>query len=405
MWVKKPSKQLLPSLWVHMGQLPQKIKLLHLIGAFLHGGTERLMLDILSRLPEDIYDITACCDTNHYLPDVVQAYQQAGIKTVAFSQPAGLSLVRDLAQLICRERFQIVHTHHYYGNLYGRIAAILSGVPIIMTYQHNWPGDERGHHRLAFRGLNRRTYRNITVSDAIRRYDIEQVGLSPHKVITLHNGVDIKIFRPPSAKQRLHIRQELGLPPTITVVGMAGRLVDWKRFDLFIKAASIVLRRGRMAHFLVVGDGEMHDSLVQLAQQLDVEHQVHFLGWQSDMASIYQAMDVFCLTSDSGGRSLSKAGGEGFGLVSIEAMASGVPVVAVDTGVNREVISEACGLFCVPTPDDLAAKICQLIDSPPLKHRLGQNGRARAIERFDIVRTADRLSTIYFQAVRDASPT
>lgn len=376
-----------------------RIKILHDIGSFVYGGTARLMLDIFSCLPRDIFNIMICCHRNQYLQDVVQAFQEAGVKTVIFPQTPGPRLVYALTRFIRQERFHIVHTHHYYGNLYGRLAAILAGSPVVITYQHNWPGEERSYHRVVFRLLNRWTYKNIVVSEVVRRYDIERVRLSPDKVITIHNGIDTKNFRVTPAEQRLRIRRKLGLPAPATVVGMAGRLVDWKRFDLFIKAASIVLGRKRMGHFLVVGDGEMRDSLIQLVQQLNLNHHVHFLGWQSDMPAIYQAMDVFCLTSDSGGRSFSPAGGEGFGLVSIEAMASRVPVVAVDTEVNREVISPECGLLCQSRPEEIAKKVIQLIDDTELRNKLGQAGQRRVEEQFDIQRTAQQLSDMYKKAV------
>ena len=106
-------------------------------------------------------------------------------------------------------------------------------------------------------------------------------------------------------------------------------------------------------------------------------------------------MDIFCMMSEAGGDSWS----EGFGLVSAEAMASGVPVVAVDTAVNREVITPACGLFCQPTPEDIAAKVALLADDVELRAKLGHNGRARAEQHFDIQQAADKLSGLYLEAM------
>lgn len=378
-----------------------KIRILHVLPFFYHGGTERLMLDILSRLPKDVYDITAVCYANHGLPDVMEAYNKAGVKTGVFARQEGPRLFWDMVRYLKRERFHVVHTHHHWENLYVRLGAILSMTPIIMTYQHNWPGEEKGRHRLAFRVLNYWTYRNIAVSETLRRYYVERVGISAGKVVTVHNGIDLRVFRPLSSEQRLCVRESLDLPPGATVVGTAGRMVDWKRFDLFLKAASVVLHTCRDAYFLVVGDGEQRESLVQLVHQLGLVDRVRFLGWRLDIPAIYQAMDVFCMTSDAGGWWPGMMGSEGFGLVSIEAMASGLPLVAVDNGVNREVISGECGLFCLPTSGSLAEGVCRLIDDVSLRHRLGQSGRARVTERFDIAQTAAQLSHIYFRAVRE----
>ena len=381
-----------------------KLRVLHVMHSLLHGGTEKLMLDILSRLPRDTYDVTATCYANQYLPDVLQAYQAAGIKTAIFSKPESLALSLDLARFIWRGRFRIVHTHYHWANLHARLAAILVGVPVVLTYQHVWPEREKERHRIVFRWLDRWTYCNVTISEALRRYNIEQVRIPPHQVVTVHNGIDTQLFRPRPTEQRLAVRRELGLSSAAMVVGMVGRLVEWKRFALFLQVASAVLQTGRDVHVLVVGDGPMRHSLVDLASQLGIYSHTHFLGWRSDMPDIYQAMDLFCITSDSGPDSVRRHGGEGFGLVSAEAMACEVPIVAVDTEVNREVISEECGVLCAPEAPALAEAVCRLIDDAALRQRLGGNGRARVKERFDINRTAAQLSSIYLQAVNDASP-
>ena len=118
------------------------------------------------------------------------------------------------------------------------------------------------------------------------------------------------------------------------------------------------------------------------------------------MPTVYQAMDIFCMTSDSGGTSLSMAGGEGFGLATIEAMASGLPVVAVDTEINHEVITGECGVFCSATPEALARGLLSLAEAPELRAKLGRNGRIRVKQCFDIQQTAARLSGIYLEAMK-----
>ena len=135
----------------------------------------------------------------------------------------------------------------------------------------------------------------------------------------------------------------------------------------------------------------------RLAHNLGVREQVQFLGWRADMPRLHRAMDIFCMTTEPGGNRVS---GEGFGLVSAEAMASGLPIVAADNTVNREVITEACGLFCRPTPQDMAAKVGRLIDDTELTKRLGQAGRTRAVEQFDIERTVRQLADVYQQAMQ-----
>lgn len=376
----------------------RKIKLLHIIGTFLKGGTEQLMLDILSRLERETFDIIACAYGNQQLESVVQAYQGAGIRTITFPQESGLRLVRGLSRYIRQNRFDIVHTHHYQANTYCRPAATLARTPVVMTYQHNWPGRERARHRLLFRFLNRWTHKNVVVSESIRRYYLDDMAIAPDKVMTVHNGVNTTRFRPYTGDRTLKLKAYLEIPAESLVVGAAGRLVRWKRTDLLMNAAPKIAGVHPQTYFLVVGDGEMREQWIRLGRRLGVGDRVRFLGWRSDMPRIYRAMDIFCMVSESGTNRFS---GEGFGLVSAEAMASGLPIVAVDNPVNREVITGACGLFCQSAPGDIARKVNQLIADPELRIKLAQAGRNRALSHFDIQLTVQTLSEIYIKAMRN----
>jgi glycosyltransferase involved in cell wall biosynthesis len=374
----------------------KKIRILHIIGTFLNGGTERLMLDILSRLDKKIFDVTACSYGNQYLSSVVEAFQQAGIKIINFHFPAGIRLLWILNRYIRTNRFHIVHTHHYTANMYCRPAAILAQTPLIMTYQHNWPMREKERHRRVFHLLNKWTYKNITVSDALRDYDIEKVGVSPDKVVTIHNGINTELFRPGTKVEIFEFRQSLGISPKSIIIGVVGRLVITKSIDVIIKAMPAILQVHPNTYLIIAGEGDMRDSLEKLALKLGIREQVKFLGWVGNTAKIFHGLDIFCFSSGAPPSNFS----DGFGLVTVEAMASGIPVVAIDNKVNREIITERCGLFCKPTPNDLAMKINLLIDDPELRSNLGQNGRRRTAEVFNIERTVQQLSNIYLQAMR-----
>ena len=383
-----------------MRKTKRRIRLLHIIGTFLQGGTERLMLDILSRLDRVAFDITACAYGNQQIPSIVHSYQRAGIHTITFSQETGWELMWALVRYIRQNRFDIVHTHHYQANMYCRPAAILAQTPVIMTYHHNWPGQERVRHRLMFRLLNPWTHRNVVISESIRRYYLNQVGLSADKVITICNGINTTLFRPRRGDEFVEARKSMGIPLDSIVIGAVGRFVDWKRLDLLISAVPKILKVHPDTYFVFAGDGEMREPWMQLARDFGVEERIRFTGWYADMPSLYRAMDIFCMTSESGG---SRFSGEGFGLVSAEAMASGLPVVATDNTVNREVITEACGLFCRAAPRDITDKVCQLIGDTQLRSALGQAARSRAAKHFHIGRTVQQLSTLYEAAIGERS--
>ncbi|MCX6827593.1 MAG: glycosyltransferase family 4 protein [candidate division Zixibacteria bacterium] len=377
--------------------MKKKIRLLHVIGSFLEGGTERLMLDILSRLDKNVFDITACSILDQVKPSMIEQYEKHGIKTRAFSQRSAILLIFALKKYINENCFDIIHTHHYISNLIGRIAAILAGSQNILTYNHNWPGMEKSRHRLIFKFLNLWTKKNIVVSETVRGYFTEVVGVHEDKVVTIHNGIDVNIFSPPAEDVRIGMKRELNIPANAFIVGFTGRLIDWKRPDVFIKAASLLAKDDPNMYFIVAGDGEKRNELEKLAKDLGLNGNISFLGWRSDMHRIYQAMDVFTVLSESGGNRFND---EGFSLVSAEAMATGLPLVAVDNAINREVIGSDAAVYCEIDPADIAYKIRLLSENKFLREELGKAGRKRAENCFNIKKTAEELASTYIEILR-----
>ena len=369
-----------------------KIKVLHVIGTFQDGGTESLMIDILSRLDKERFELTACSPEVNCKPAVVEKFQAKGIRTHLFKENSGPGLILSMRRYISKDCFDIIHTHHYTWNTLGRIAAILAGAPNILTYNHNWPGTEKTRHRVLFRFLNSWTKKNIVVSETVRRYFTDVVGISPDKVVKISNGIDLDVFSPPAEETKTEIKKELNIPLNAFIVGFAGRLIGWKRPDLFIKTASLLAKLDPDMYFIVAGDGEKKKELKKMAEELGLNSKITFLGWRPDMHRIYQAMDVFTVLSESGGNRFND---EGFSLVSAEAMATGLPLAGVDNDINREVMGIDAAIFGKAEPGNIAYNIRLLSENEPLRKKLGLAGRKKAERDYDIGNKAKLLSEIY----------
>jgi len=361
-----------------------KIKVLHVLGTFMDGGTERLMMDILSRIDKERFEVTACSPSVNCKPDVVEKFRAKGIGTHLFKENPGPGLILSMRKYISEGHFDIIHTHHYTWNILGRIASILAGVPNILTYNHNWPGMEKTRHRVLFRFLNRWTKKNIVVSEAVRGYFMDVVGISPDKVVKISNGIDLDIFSPPAEETKIDMRKELNIPLNAFIVGFAGRLIDWKRPDIFIRTASLLARVDPNMYFIVAGDGEKKKELERMAEELALNGKIAFLGWRSDMHRIYKALDVLMVLSE-----------EGFGLVSAEGMATELPIVALDNTINREVIGNDAAIFSELEPGKLAYNIRLLSENESLRKMLGLAGRKKSESDHDIRKTAQQLAEIY----------
>jgi glycosyltransferase involved in cell wall biosynthesis len=188
----------------------------------------------------------------------------------------------------------------------------------------------------------------------------------------------------PAAPDREGARATLGIPRDVPVVAFAGRLTQVKRPERFIDLAIEVAGRHPSTVFLIAGKGELLDSLVVRARPLG--GRVRFLGWRSDVATVYAASDVIVLTSDN----------EGMPVSLIEAAAVGTPAVTTRVGSAPEVVLDGVTGFVTDTDvNALARATIELIESSELRLRMGAAAAVRARHEFGADRLVSDVSTLY----------
>jgi glycosyltransferase involved in cell wall biosynthesis len=178
------------------------------------------------------------------------------------------------------------------------------------------------------------------VSNFIRR---EAEAIYPPIAAISHTvGAAITLSEPASEMERMQARRELGLPAQARIVGNAGWLIPRKRFDLFLRVARNIAVEEPDTLFLIAGDGPEAASLRSLARELGIAERVRWLGWQSDLTSVYRALDLALFSTD----------GDALPRTPLEALGAGVPVVAsaVNSGLSEILDDENYG-FVVPSHD------------------------------------------------------
>ena len=366
-----------------------KIRVLHIVPVLARGGTEQLLYDILSRLDMTRFETSICC--THGVGDFKQheRFNAVSIRTrVLPYSDSRLRRVLIMYKYLIYAKFDIVHIHNYEGNdIYARIAAILARVPITMTYDHIiYPCWITWRNKWMWQVLNLFTDRNVVISRSVSEYRLKCCGKQPRKVTTITNGVDVDFFQPRLKRYSAKVKVSLGIDQRKKVVGAIGRLIPLKRFDLLVKSAAYLKARGDV-EFVLGGDGPLETELKNLTESLGISDRFHFLGWQPDIQRIYQALDIFVATSNVA---------EGFGLVVVEAMAMGIPVVAVNSPTYSEVLSD-CGILVDPEPKRIAEAIRRLIEDENFAATLAKKGRTRVKKFFNIERTAKELSDLYLE--------
>lgn len=293
-----------------------------------------------------------------------------------------------------RQRFDLVVTHTSKGGFLGRMAARLAGVPHIVHHAHgfsfNRPLSPRA--KQFFVGLERFAAGMgdliIAVNEQQRQMAVELGVERPEKTCTIPNGIDLRPFEQADGAP---VRKRLGFDSSAFLFGAVGRLAPQKGFAHLIRAIPDVLRSIPSAHFIIAGDGELRNELLQDAERLGVRSHTHFLGFQPDVTGLLAALDIFVQPSLWEGLSISL----------IEALAAGKPIVATDIEGNREVVDAGKTAVIVPPADPgaLAAALISLARDPDRTRFFGRNARIAANERFsegrmvnDIVAAYDRVT-------------
>jgi glycosyltransferase involved in cell wall biosynthesis len=223
----------------------------------------------------------------------------------------------------------------------------------------------------------------ITVSKANVPFLHSKHGISPGKIVVVHNGVAIETRQDRAVLNR----DTLGLGADEFVVGFVGSLTERKGHRIAFKALKMLQEERAPVRLVLVGDGELEPALRNAAVTEGLEKQIHFLGHRDDVRSVMGLFDVLVLPSFM----------EGLPLVILEAMAEGLPVVATDVyGVPEAVVDGETG-YVIKAGDApaLAHRIKNLAQSQELCTRMGENGKARALEHFSQERMVAETEQVY----------
>jgi glycosyltransferase involved in cell wall biosynthesis len=233
------------------------------------------------------------------------------------------------------------------------------------------------------RRLGRHTDRLVAIGSRVRDDLLSLEIGSPDRFVVMQPGVP-----PPEPVDRVTARRSLGLGAGI-VVTFVGRLTEIKRPERFVGVATILAPKHRDTTFVIAGGGELLEALRVKSRALG--DQVVFLGWRSDMATIYGASDVVVLTSDN----------EGMPVALIEAAAYGVPAVTTDVGSSREVVEhDVTGLVTGTSVPEIASAVERLLVDQEVRERMGARAAERARSQFSTERLVSETTQMYLDLCR-----
>lgn len=344
-------------------------KVMHIVTRLDWRGSAEVVLQLGERLWEEGFEpLIVAGRTLHAQEDLAAYQRRTGTRIrLVRSLRRDVSLFHDLAalgslySLIRNEEPDIIHSHTSKAGILGRMAAKLAGCPAVIHQPHGhiFYGYFGGATTRAFlyaeRLMGRISDRIITLTERSRQEHVTYRVGPPDKLVPIYCGIELSRFAQPS-RSRLAVRRELGLPAEARVVGWVGRLVPIKGCGGFLEACAEARRSLPDVRYLVVGDGELRDPLTRQTAALGLSDVVTFTGDRSDVPDLMGALDLLVLSSHN----------EGLGRVLVEAMASGVPVLATSVGGVPEVVLDGETGCLVPPgrPGLMAGAIVDLLTNP-----------------------------------------
>ena len=372
----------------------------HVVYRFGVGGLENGIVNLVNRMPAQRWRhvIVALTQVSGQFAERIE---RRDVRYIELGKRPG-HLWRDyprLYRLFKDLRPAVVHTRNL-AALEAAVPAWAANVPVRLHGEHGWdqhdPDGRRRRYQYVRRMYRPFVTRYVALSQHIERYLEQHVGVAPDRVSQIYNGVDTERFFP-SGAQRVPIP---GCPfgrPEEWLIGWAGRMEAVKDplnlARAFVRALdhSTAAKRLRL---VLVGDGALREALHSALDREGVRDRVWFAGERADVAEILRGLDCFVLPSLA----------EGVSNTILEAMASGLPIVATRVGGNAELIeSGMTGLLVPPANSDaLAEGMLRYFSDPATARRHGRAARRVAETRFSLARMVTDYSSLYENALSAA---
>ncbi len=367
------------------------IRILHIFVSLPVGGAENLLLSTIRGLDSNKFVSVVCCISEK--GQVGEEIEALGVPVYALEKlkTGGIdrTIINDIQKLIQDQSINLVHTHLYHANFYGRLAAKKSSIPVVSSIHNTYSGKPKLHRRLINWYLARYTKIIIAGSQEIRNDIVNWDNVPVEKIELIPNTVDLN-----ASNSRLTPKQARGrfkLSSKITVLGALGRLEEQKGHYFLLEAVALLKARNIHTALLLVGDGRLRANLEKQAHDLNIIDDVYFLGTRRDIGDLFKAMDIFIMPSLW----------EGLSLAMLSAMAAKLPVIATRVGGVKEVIGDDCYGLTVPSRDSLALSkaIKRLINNPEEAKNFAKLGQEKIKENYSDSALIATLEKIYMSAM------
>ena len=377
-----------------------KAAVLQLIDSFNQGGSERQALQLTRLLVQSgKFKIhLASLSPEGSLRSTIKDLDLGDIPSFPLNSFYDANAVKQLTrfvQWLKAARINVLHTHDFYTNVFGTTAGALARLPVRVASMRETAGMRTSTQKRVQRVAYSLAHHVVANSQAVRQVLIAD-GVPAQKVSVIYNGLDLKRLAP----QTFSRAETLGLlgldsetdPPRRFISIVANMRHEVKDHRMFLRAARRVVEVVPDAAFLLAGEGELTDSLRELAAELGIHERTYFLGRCERVAELLSVSEICVLSSKA----------EGFSNSILEYMAAGRPVVATNVGGAAELIREGETGYLVPAGDDemMAARLIDLLRDPNRSRMMGDAGKRIVEEQFSCEAQLSRTEDLYERLLR-----
>jgi glycosyltransferase involved in cell wall biosynthesis len=363
-------------------RVPGRIHVLEVIGNAIVGGMETYVERLVENLPPERFAITALCPFESPFTERLRARDIEVLVTPMPDDPPWSSIQMTCA-MVKAGAIDLLHAHLPNAHVLAGIAGRLTGKPVLATLHG---------HRIGVLDLevHRNSGTHLSVVCRQSYFHALGLGVSAGQLSCNPNGVDTEAFQP-RPRPVDGLRATLGIPAAHRVVGFLGRLSPEKGPEVFLRAALLAQAKLPDTHFVFVGDGPLAPQLREAVARFRLEDRVHLAGMRRDVAATLNDMDVLVSSSHS----------EAMPLAVMEAMASGLPVVATRVGGIPDMIDQGeSGWLVAPNDfEEIATRLQQILDTPGELARMSAAARQRAVEKMALSDTVERMAALMTRLV------
>jgi len=338
----------------------QKINVLQLIGEFTIGGAENMVVSLSNALDESQFGVFLSVRKDGPVSLKLKNRDQSYV--IEKNKVFDLIHLYKLINFIRKHNINIIHAHLFGTNLYGFIAAKLTGVKIIQTIHGEWDFAS-SKRRLAYNFMKKHVDMFVVVSDFLETNFINKLNIPKEKICTIYNGIDSKAQNKLSSN--LALKKQLGIETSSHVVGSIGNIKPVKGYEFLIQSA----------------------KKIEMIDEFGLVQNIKFLGLRSDISDILTLLDLFVMPSKS----------EGLSLALLEAMAAEKIIVTTSVGGNCQLIKNNKNGILIPpeNAEALSDEIINVLKKKDSLEYLGANAKNLVDKQYSNKIMMNKYSKLY----------